>query len=131
MGNSNSLCSAFERNASITDLESESSLSTTPSPSLDRAATIPAPNDKPVFHKINQLQLHPEEGPSEIVLSEDSEPLEAPPGEGTELGDASLSLEEILLEEEKRLELRKIGVNWNSFVKIKKKNYLEDYIFQK
>lgn len=25
--------------------------------------------------------------------------------------------------------MRKIGVNWNSFVKIKKKNYLEDYIF--
>lgn len=25
--------------------------------------------------------------------------------------------------------MRKIGVNWNSFVKIKKKNYLEDYAF--
>jgi hypothetical protein len=25
--------------------------------------------------------------------------------------------------------MRKIGVNWNSFVKIKKKNYLEDYVF--
>ena len=34
-------------------------------------------------------------------------------------------------EEEKKLEQRKIGVNWNSFVKIKKKNYLEDYIFMK
>lgn len=29
------------------------------------------------------------------------------------------------------MEARKIGVNWNSFVKIKKKSYLEDYIFLK
>ena len=29
------------------------------------------------------------------------------------------------------MEQRKIGVNWNSFVKIKKKSYLEDYIFMK
>lgn len=42
-----------------------------------------------------------------------------------------MSLEDILFEEEKKLELRKIGVNWNSFVKIKKKNYLEDYVFMK
>lgn len=42
---------------------------------------------------------------------------------------ASPSLEELLELEEKKLALRKIGVNWNSFVKIKKKNYLEDYVF--
>ena len=43
----------------------------------------------------------------------------------------TLSLEHILSEEEKKLQSRKIGVNWNSFVKIKKKNYLEDYVFMK
>ena len=43
----------------------------------------------------------------------------------------SPSLEDLLLEEEERLQLRKIGVNWNSFIKIKKKNYLEDYVFIK
>lgn len=41
------------------------------------------------------------------------------------------SLEEILIEEEKKLEHNRIGVNWHSFVKIKKKNYLEDYVFLK
>lgn len=43
----------------------------------------------------------------------------------------SPSLEDLLFEEEQRMELKKIGVNWNSFVKIKKKNYLEDYVFVK
>ena len=41
------------------------------------------------------------------------------------------TLEQILMQEESKLAMRKIGVNWNSFVKIKHKNYLEDYIFQK
>lgn len=41
------------------------------------------------------------------------------------------SLEDILFEEEQKLALRKIGVNWQSFIKIKKKNYLEDYVFVK
>jgi calcium-dependent protein kinase len=40
-------------------------------------------------------------------------------------------LEEILLLEEEKLEKNRIGVNWNSFIKIKKKNYLEDYVFIK
>lgn len=29
------------------------------------------------------------------------------------------------------MEHNRIGVNWHSFVKIKKKNYLEDYVFLK
>lgn len=33
--------------------------------------------------------------------------------------------------EEEKLEKNRIGVNWNSFIKIKKKNYLEDYVFIK
>jgi len=40
-------------------------------------------------------------------------------------------LEEILCLEEKKFEKNRIGVNWNSFIKIKKKNYLEDYVFIK
>ena len=45
------------------------------------------------------------------------------------MGEPAFSLEDIMHEEEKKLEQRKIGVNWNSFVKIKKKSYLEDYVF--
>jgi hypothetical protein len=35
-----------------------------------------------------------------------------------------LSLEEIFFMEEEKMELKRIGVNWHSFIKIKKKDYL-------
>jgi len=43
-----------------------------------------------------------------------------------------MSLEELFeLEEQNMKKNQRIGVNWQSFIKIKKKNYLEDYIFVK
>jgi hypothetical protein len=36
----------------------------------------------------------------------------------------SLSLEEIMQMEQKKINNTRIAVNWNSFIKIKKKNYL-------
>lgn len=43
-----------------------------------------------------------------------------------------MSLEELFEQEEQHMKNnQRIGVNWQSFIKIKKKNYLEDYIFVK
>ena len=67
------------------------------------------------------------------MLSEEAEPLETQQEQQDKAAKASrqFSLEEIIEMEEKTLNYNKVGVNWNNFIKIKKKNYLEDYAFIK
>jgi hypothetical protein len=85
------------------------------------------------FLKICPISIREEEiVGEEYVATEGSEVWDLVEMEGSEKKEnPAMSLEDILFEEEKKSNFSRIGVNWQSFIKIKKKNYLEDYIFIK